>query len=208
MLNLLYVDACPRKEGISRTRALAKAFQAALDAHDDIRWMTHTVPDMGLAAIDGESLDRREALIDARAWQDAMFAPARDFQRADGILIAAPYWDLMFPAMLKVYIEHVFVRELTFCYRDDRPIGLCGAGRAVFLTTAGSPVGAYDFGTDYLRAAFGMLGIPRLDCVAAEGLDMQGAQVVEIMGRAEAQARQLAEEWYRDLKTWKEESYV
>lgn len=161
--------------------------------HADI--IRHRVMDMGLLPVNGETLARREALIDARRWDDALFAPARDFQAADAIVVAAPYWDLMFPAALKVYIEHIFIREMTFRYRDDKPIGLCRAKRALYITTAGSPVGVHDFGTDYLRAAFAMLGIPRLDSVAAEGLDIQGADAEGILEEAIKRAVGFAEDF-------------
>lgn len=112
-------------------------------------------------------------------------------------MVAAPYWDFMFPSMLKVYIEHIFVRELTFRYQNGRSIGLCRAGRAAFLTTAGSPIGSLDFGADYLRAALAVLGIPRLDTVRAEGLDLEGADVSDIMKTAAHEAQSLARRFWR-----------
>lgn len=131
MTHLLFIDACPRGAGVSRSLALGEAFlQALLRLRPDTEVVRHTLNDLRLAALDGEALARREALIEARAWEDAMFAQARAFAEADEIVVAAPYWDLMFPAALKVYIEHIFVREMTFVYRDDRPVGCAArAGR-------------------------------------------------------------------------------
>lgn len=176
---------------------LLEAFEMALAAHwPQARITRHVLEDMRLLPVDGAALENREALIDARAWDHPLFAPARDFQAADAIVVAAPYWDLMFPAMLKVYVEHVFIRELTFCYRDDQPIGLCRAKRALFLTTAGSPIGDADFGSAYLRATFAMLGIGRFDRIAAEGLDLQGAPVEALLDAARASARACAEGFF------------
>ena len=39
--------------------------------------------------------------------------------KADEIVIGAPYWDLSFPAALKVYIEHVSVCDIAFHYTED-----------------------------------------------------------------------------------------
>lgn len=192
-MNLLYIEASPRGRGVSRTLMLADAFLSAFEsAWPDVTIMRHEVAAMDLAAVDGNLLARREALIDGRAFENPLFAPARDFAGADAIVVAAPYWDLMFPAMLKVYIEHIFIRELTFRYVDDMPIGLCRARRALLLTTAGSPIGGLDFGTDYLRATFGMLGIGQMDSIAAEGLDLAGADVDGILAAAQAQAAAMA----------------
>lgn len=188
-MRLLYCTACPRGKGVSRTLRVADAFMEAFSrANPRAEILRHDVMDMGLLPVNGGTLARREKLIDARKWEDSLFAPARDFQAADAIVVAAPYWDLMFPAALKVYIEHIFIREMTFCYRDDQPAGLCRARRALFITTAGSPVGANDFGKDYLRATFAMLGIPRLDSVVAEGLDIEGADVEGILENAKRRA--------------------
>lgn len=195
-MSLLYIDASPRGSGVSRTLALAGAFFDALKHETpNIPIRHHRLSHMRLMPIDGEMLARREALIDARSWQDALFDPARDFVSTDSLVIAAPYWDLMFPSILKVYIEHIFIRELTFRYRGDQPIGLCRARRALYLTTAGSPMGDNDFGGAYLRATLSMLGIQRFDSVCAEGLDLQGADVQAIMAAACAKAASLALDW-------------
>lgn len=193
---LLYIDASPRGEGVSRTLALADAFFAALlRRQPDAKIVTRRVSDLGLSALDGGSLAMREALIDRRAWDAPVFRAARAFQAADSLVIAAPYWDLMFPAALKVYLEHVFIREMTFRYENDAPIGLCRARRALFLTTAGSPVANQNFGADYLRAALAMLGIPRFDSIRAEGLDIAGADVRTLLDEAKARAEAIADSW-------------
>lgn len=186
-VKLLYINACPRPEGVSRTRRLADVFwDLAARAGRRYDITTHDVPLMRLAPLDGGSLAGREALIDRRQWTEPVFAPAMDLLRADRLVIAAPYWDLMFPAMLKTYIEHVFIRELTFRYEDDAPIGLCRAERALFLTTAGGRIGENDFGTEYLRATLAMLGIERLDSVKMDGVDMRGADVEASFAEATA----------------------
>lgn len=193
MENVLYIAASPRGKGVSRTLQLADAFWAELSKEGrHLHIQQHDVAEMGLQPVDGKLLAHREALIDARAWDDPLFAPAREFAKADALVIAAPYWDLMFPSMLKVYIEHIFIRELTFCYRNDKPIGLCKAKWAVFFTTAGSPIENLNFGTEYMRAILAMLGVPRFDYVAAEGLDLSTANVQEIMEEGELRAGGLA----------------
>ncbi len=195
-MDLLVINACPRGEGVSRTRGLLSAF---LDGFRDTRpgadICLHDLEVLRPLPLTGETLARREALIEKRAWDDPMFTIVRDFVKAESVVIAAPYWDLMFPASLKAYIEHIFVRELTFVYRNDAPVGLCTARRALFLTTAGSPMGQHDFGARYLEATLGMLGIPRFDSVCAEGIDLAGADITAILQDAAAKAMRFAAEW-------------
>lgn len=50
---------------------------------------------------------------------------AEQFAQADEIVVAAPYWDLSFPSILKVYLERVCVTGITFHYVENREEGLC-----------------------------------------------------------------------------------
>lgn len=50
-------------------------------------------------------LETRDAPLKQGRLDDAMFRFSHQFAAADKIVIAAPYWDLSFPAILKTYIE-------------------------------------------------------------------------------------------------------
>ena len=59
-----------------------------------------------------------------------MFDLARQFARAEIIVMAAPYWDLSFQAALKQYLEQVNVVGITFRYSEEgQPVPLCRARR-------------------------------------------------------------------------------
>ncbi|MGN0746129.1 MAG: NAD(P)H-dependent oxidoreductase [Aristaeellaceae bacterium] len=191
-MKLLFVNACPRLEE-SRTLALARAFMQELTAlRPDAAVTEHCLPRMNLRPIDQAGLALREPLCDARAWEHPFLRPAVEFQQADAVVIAAPYWDLAFPAMLKVWVENVYVRNLTFRYEHDRCIGLCRGREAVYITTAGSPVGGNDWGAGYMRAVLASLGIGGFTEVKAEGIDLEGCDVEAVLRRAEEEARQAA----------------
>ena len=89
----------------------------------------------------------------------------------------------MFPALLKAYLEAITVSGLTFRYTEEGyPASLCRAKRLIYVTTAGGYIGAYDFGYQYVAAlARGFFGITDISCVSAEGLDIVGADVDEIL---------------------------
>ena len=93
--SILVVNACPRGE--SRTWRLARKLLDALDRpFEELR-----LHEMAFPVVDEAYLARRDDLIQAGALDDAMFALARQFAGAEEIVIAAPYWDLSFPATLK-----------------------------------------------------------------------------------------------------------
>lgn len=51
---------------------------------------------------------KRDALLAEKKYDDEMFRYARQFAAADRIVIAAPLWDLSFPAQLKVYLRCIW----------------------------------------------------------------------------------------------------
>lgn len=132
----------------------------------------------------GKTLSKGKT-VRKKEYSNAMFRWARQFSEADVIVLAAPYWDLMFPAKVRAYLEEVTVAGITFQYNEDGiPQGLCKAKRLLYVTTAGGPI-IYNFGFEYVKAlAQGFFGISDVQMFKAEGLDIQGADVNQIMERA------------------------
>lgn len=185
-MTTLFVNACMRGEA-SRTLALCREYLTGIK----------DVVEVDLAALDLRPFDadmvayRSEKQI-AGAWDDPIFALSRQFAQADDIVIGAPYWDLSFPAALKIYIEHVSVCDSTFHYTEDaRCEGICKAARITYITTCGGYVEGANYGYDYLRGIANMFGIPEVRFVAAEGLDIVGIDVEAQMDKARAQIARL-----------------
>lgn len=188
----LYIDCCIRG-GASRTKRLAEAFFAALPE----TWQVTTLNLMeeDPRPLTGESLAGRDALLLAGRTDDPRFDRARQLAKADLIVIAAPFWDMSFPALLKIYIENVSVEGITFRSTAEGLIGLCKAERCVFLTTRGGTYPAGDpleQAVPYLRAIQLFFGFGALDCVAADGLDLDGADAEALVAEARARAAALA----------------
>ena len=152
---ILFVNACVRKE--SRTRRLADKLLRKLDDHyEEIR-----LKDISFPAVDGEFLELRDRLIRNGGFDDPIFDLARQFAKAETIVIAAPYWDLSFPAALKQYLEQVNVVGISFRYTQEGvPVGLCKAERLYYVTTAGGDFAPEEYGFGYAEAlAKGYYGI-------------------------------------------------
>ena len=177
---ILYVNACVRKE--SRTRSLAKKLLARLDMpYEEIR-----LEDISFPAVTEEYLNTRDQLLSQEAFQDPLFDLARQFSEAETIVIAAPYWDLSFPAMLKQYLEQITVAGITFKYSEEGiPVGLCRAKRLFYVTTAGGFFAPEEYGFGYVKGlAQNYYGIQDVRKVEALGLDIYGADVDAIMTSA------------------------
>ncbi len=196
-MGLLCIDACARERSVSRTWQLADAFlQEYARVFPESAITVIRLADEELSPFLHENVLGRESLIDREEYDHPMFRWAREFAAASHIAVAAPYWDLSFPAILKVYVENIFVRNLTFRYTvKGEPVGLCRGQRLIYLTTAGSPIGTEDWGYGYIRAAFRMLGVKEFGRVSAEGIDIKGWDAQSILENAKAQARQAAREF-------------
>lgn len=166
MKRVLFLDAC--RPGASRTRELAQiALRAAGGALETVSLFGKNLP----------PLDEKGLLLRDRGdFSGPEFALARQFAACDEIVIAAPYWDLSFPACLKQYIEAVCVCGLTFVYTPNgTPKSLCRCRKASYITTAGGQIGEKNFGFSYLKALFSsFFGVETMDFYAAEGLDLVG----------------------------------
>ena len=174
---VLFVNACVRWE--SRTKRLADHLLSRLDGE---------VKEVRLANIDFPRVDesflaeRYELLRDGK-FDAPTFALAREFAAADTVVIAAPFWDLSFPAALKQYFEQLTVLGITFRYSaEGTPVGLCKAKKLYYVTTAGGPIFSDAYGFGYVQGlAQGFYGITDVECIKAEGLDIIGADVEKIL---------------------------
>lgn len=178
---ILYINACVRKG--SRTRKLAEKLLKKIDKpYEEI-----CLADIPFASVNEEYLNRREHLISIGDVQNPMFSLARQFSEAETIVIAAPFWDLSFPATLKQYLEQINVVGITFKYSEEGIlIGLCRANQLYYVTTAGGYYVPEEFGFGYVKAlAQNYYGIQDVRQISAVGLDIINADVNAIMNAAE-----------------------
>ncbi len=188
MPTLLFVNACVRGKD-SRTLQLCERLLERIREEnskdlafhiEEIRLSTEN-----LLPLNYERLQRRQELLMQGQYEDTMFDYANAMASADMIVIGAPYWDMSFPSMLKIFFEAASVEGITFGYAEDgMPIGLCNASDMYYVTTSGGYIGECNFGFEYANALSKLYGIEHAHFVSAQGLDMEGANVEEIMAQA------------------------
>ena len=194
MTDVLYIDCCIRGEQ-SRTKKLAEAFLAELAQREELSIERLSLMDEPLIPFSNGFFWQRERLLETGELNHPRFRYAHRFQQAERIVIAAPFWDLSFPALLKVYIENLCVQGITFdCNEENGCFGVCKAEKMLFLTTRGGALegSAMDNGTKYLSDMAKFFGIPSFDSIAADALDMGLEPVETILGRAIARAKETA----------------
>lgn len=182
MEKILFVNACVRPE--SRTKELAELAISRMFGTVEVL----DLETAEIAPLTGATLQERTAALEQGDSASPLLRWAKQFAAADIVVIAAPYWDLSFPALLKTYIEAINVVGITFRYNEHgAPETLCKAKALYYITTAGGPIFA-DLGFDYVKTvAEAFYHIPTVRCVRAEGLDVIGVDVNGILDAAKAE---------------------
>ena len=174
---ILFINACVRKE--SRTKRLADCLLSRLEGPvTELRLF-----EMDFPVVDGQFIERRERLTAEKDFHDPIFAAAHQFAEADQIVIAAPFWDMSFPASLKQYFEQINVVGITFQYTPEGiPEGLCKARDLYYVTTVGGDYFPEEYGYGYVKAlAQSFYQIPHVELIKATGLDIIGADQEQIL---------------------------
>ena len=173
---ILFINACVRPN--SRTAELSQYLLDRLDGE-----ITEiNLSKEGLLPLCNNGIEKRTL----HEISGEEFEYARQFSKADVIVIGAPFWDLSFPSVLKIYFENVTVSGITFEYsKEGRPASKCNAKKLYYITTSGGYIGNNNFGFDYVKAlAENFFGINDVSFYSAEGLDILGADVQGIMDEA------------------------
>lgn len=175
MQKLIVIDACMR-DGDSRTKRILEPIIGELSKRYDIERI----------ALDGKDYSAvgRKVLAERADGYvpDEIVETAKRIAEADRLVIAAPFWDMSFPAILKVFIEQVSLFNITFKDNGKECEGLCKCKRVMYITTRGMNIKTGDpleSATPYIKALSFLWGLGEVITVAAENLDYSTPEEVE-----------------------------
>lgn len=186
MKKILYVNACINPSD-SRTDLLAQAYlEKQLETGNVEIQTVQLAEEKNLSPLLWKDLQNRQAFIEQKDFSTPYFRFARDFAGADKVVMACPYWDMSFPSVFKVYLEHLCINGLTFYYDESGiPRGSTRIRSAVYITTSGGYIGENNCGADYVKKLFSTLfNITKFTFYSAEGLDIRGNDPRKILSDA------------------------
>ena len=184
---LLFVNACLRDS--SRTERLANMWLERRAYDGEV--ITLPLAELDIDPLDAGGLSPIGLYNKGVASSDfghPLFDYAKQFAEADEVLIAAPVWNYSLPAKLNAYLELVCSQGVTFDVdATGAYVGLTKIQRLTFVTTAGGyqmePQDDHAFG--YIRTlAERFWHIPRVDMVAAWGMDVPGEDADKLLEAA------------------------
>jgi FMN-dependent NADH-azoreductase len=173
MKKLLFINACVNR-GTSRTHRVGKELVSLLKKSDDFDVSELVLEKENIQALTSETLNKKLELAEKNEFSNELFHYANQFKEADCIVIASPYWNFGFPAILKTYIEAVSVPGIVYRYGEDGyPIGLCKAEKIYYVTTRGGYIGdEKDLGYAEIVEIAHQYGIKGTKCIGVDGLDI------------------------------------
>ena len=199
MSKVLYIKANAKPEGASKTFQISDSFiEDYKESNPEDEIITLDLYEEGIEFLSVEDIQAVFGPKTDESKHHPILKYAYQFLEADKYVVAAPFWNLGLPAILKAYLDYICITGITFKYTENGPVGLCQGKKAVHIVSRGGhymegPATGFEMGDRYLRILFGFLGITDFSTVAIEGVDMIGADVDGIMGRAKRHASELVE---------------
>lgn len=198
---LLYIKANAKPKGQSRTFMISEEFiKTYMENNPNDEIITLDLYAEGIKPLSPEDLDRVLGTKTEESKNDPILKYTYQFAEADKYVIAAPMWNLSFPAILKAYIDYICVAGITFRYTSEGPVGLLNNKKAVYITTRGGDYSSprthdLEMGERYIRTIFTFLGITHFTTIAANKLDIASTDAASIINKAIDEARKLAKDF-------------
>jgi FMN-dependent NADH-azoreductase len=217
MSRLLYITVNPKNDkNLSKGMQIGEVFLEAIkEENPDVEIVPMHLYDMEIPEIDMDLLHARAKLSfmgytieqlseEERTKLIKMHALADQFINADYYVFVTPLWNLGSPAILKAFLDNVFIVNKTFINTDDGPKGLLTGRKAVHIQTRGGiystgPMVDFEFGDRFLTTALGFLGFEVMETVIAEGMDHFPKMATKIMEKAKQKAAEAAREMAREV---------
>lgn len=169
MKKLLFINGCVRANN-SRTLKIARTYISKLNENNNYDVTERNLGSENLQHLDTLSFN---SMTGEQKYKDN--SSAREFAGADIIVIAAPFWEFMFPAAVSCYLESISSAGITFRYTEKGSAGLCKAEVLTYIYTAGDYLENNDKQSEkYLKRLSEFFGIEKFSALYADGLDIEG----------------------------------
>lgn len=199
MKTVLYVKANPKSDENSKTFQIAERFIESYNKKNPAdKIITLDLYKENINFLTEKNIQDVFGPKNEESKKNKILSYAYGFAQADKYVIAAPLWNLGVPSILKAYFDYVTVKDISFKYTAEGPVGLLKNKNAVYISARGGrydapPMSNFEFGERYVKTILTFLGVEKYTAICADGVDIAGADVKEIVGSAIDKAQKLAE---------------
>ena len=149
---------------------IAKTYINALKEKENFELVERNLCEEEISFLSNKNFDAKTGELNL----ESDFSLAKEFADADKIIIAAPFWEFLFPAIVNCYIEMISIVGITFQYGVEGSIGLCKANSMTYIYSSGDELQDEDkICEKYLQRLSKLYGIPKFSVISAQGLDIQ-----------------------------------
>ena len=170
-MTIAVIDSTIRKE--SRTREIMN--NVLNHFKDDIDFKIYNINEYELIPTNMSNFDQKGS-------EEFFFELSKEIASMDGMIIAAPFWDMTYPALLKVFLEKLSIPNVMFLDGTKEVVGLSNNKFMLFLTTRGLNIetySKYDGASPSLKALCELWGIKHFACVGAHNMDYSSPSEIE-----------------------------
>lgn len=174
MESLVVINACMREE--SRTQKILDGLLGVLGKKYNIEIIDLST--LNISWIGEKDLkDRDNGYV-----PEEFVSMSKKVANADRLVIAAPFWDMSFPSVLKVFFENISLFNITFTSNQTGCTGLCKAKKVLYITTRGMNIKTGDpleQATPYIKALSKLWGLGELYVVSAQNMDYSSQNEID-----------------------------
>ncbi len=174
MESLVVINACMREE--SRTQKILDGLLGVLGKKYNIEIIDLSTLNMSWIG-EKDLKDRDNGYV-----PEEFVSMSKKVANADRLVIAAPFWDMSFPSVLKVFFENISLFNITFTSNQTECTGLCKAKKVLYITTRGMNIKTGDpleQATPYIKALSKLWGLGELYVVSAQNLDYSSQNEID-----------------------------
>ena len=187
MKKLLYITVNSKPEELSSSRTVGRAFvNKFLEKHQDFQLEELDLYNCHIPRLEYQYFEKRNAMIkkeaidqlDEKEQQEVhkIVELTDQFKNADMYVIAAPMWNLSFPAPLKEYIDCIVMDGKTIDLSDDKLEGLLDdkPRGMVYIQSSGANINwmlkmVMNKGLSYVESIMKAMGIKRFEELLVDG---------------------------------------
>lgn len=208
MAKVLYITAHPHDDTQSYSMAVAKAF---MDTYKEVNGDDEVIHlDLyreHIPHIDADVFSGWGKLQAGKGFEELSMEEQKKVNRlnelsdqfigADKYVFVTPFWNFLFPPVMKAYIDSVAVAGKSFKYTEQGPVGLLTDKKAIHIQARGGiysegPAAGMEMGHRYLSLIMQFFGVPSFEGVFVEGHAAMPDKAQEIKEDAISRAKDAA----------------